>query len=177
MRAEVLERLARIARGEVVPVPGGTAGTSGTARVCGWSARQPRAGTRVRGIDPSFRAFRVFQPEHDEYDEAERAAIAVVDANVPAPYAEPWAAFQLRKPDNRSPVEWYLAVDDAGRFLDAWAATAVDFGWQPDDIFGRQGLAWFCRGECVRALGPDNAIAGSGRIFIRPASSSVLAIE
>lgn len=177
MRAEVLERLGRIARGEVVPVPGGTVGTPGTAHVCGRSALRPSAGTWARGISASFRSFRVFQPEHDEYDEAERAAIAVVDANVPALYAEPWAAFQLRKPDNRSPAEWYRAVDDAGCFLDAWATTALDFGWQPDDIFGRQGLAWFCRGERVRALGPDNAIARSGRIFIRPASNSALTLE
>jgi hypothetical protein len=31
----------------------------------------------------------------------------------------------------------------------------------------RGALAWFCAGERVRALGPDNAITASGRIFAR----------
>lgn len=64
-------------------------------------------------------------------------------------------------------AEWLRAVDDAGRFLDDWAGLALDFGWPPFDIFGPGGLAWFCAGERVRGLGPDNAIATSGRIFTR----------
>jgi hypothetical protein len=31
----------------------------------------------------------------------------------------------------------------------------------------QEGGAWFCAGERVRALGPDNAITASGRIFAR----------
>ena len=58
-------------------------------------------------------------------------------------------------------------MDDAGRFLDEWASLTLDFGWRPLDIFGPGGLAWFCAGERVRALGPDNAITASGRIFAR----------
>ena len=49
---------------------------------------------------------------------------------------------------------------------------ALDFGWRSDDIFGRTGLAWFCAGERVRALGPDNAITKSGRIFTRSSISA-----
>src|SRR5262245_18617820 len=40
--------------------------------------------------------------------------------------------------------QWFRAVDDAGRFLDEWAGLALDFGWGPSDIFGSDGLAWFC---------------------------------
>jgi hypothetical protein len=71
----------------------------------------------------------------------------------------------VRRPG--SEADWFRAVDDAGRFRDEWAGLALDFGWQPSDIFGQCGVAWFCAGERVRALGPDNAITASGRIFAR----------
>ena len=109
--------------------------------------------------------FQAFQVERGEL--AERAAIAIVDARVPPAYADAWAGFQIRNPGHVSARDWFRAVDDAGRFLDEWAALAFDFGWRPKDIFGRDGLAWFCAGERVRALGPDNAITASGRIFER----------
>ena len=99
--------------------------------------------------------------------EAERAAIAIELGRVPPAYADAWAAFQTRKPGHVAEAEWFRAVDDAGRFLDEWAGLALDFGWRPPDIFGPGGLAWFCAGERVRALGPDNAITASGRIFAR----------
>ena len=86
---------------------------------------------------------------------------------MPPAYADAWAAFQTRKPAQVSEAEWLRAVDAAGRFLDEWASLALDFGWRPPDIFGPGGLAWFCAGERVRALGPDNAISASGRIFAR----------
>jgi hypothetical protein len=114
-----------------------------------------------------FQVFQVFQVEHDEFAEAERAAIAVVDGRVPTAYADAWAAFQTRKPGHVSESEWFRAVNDAGRFLDEWAGLALDFGWLPTDIFGLSGLVWFCAGEMVRALGPDNAITVSGRAFAR----------
>ena len=184
MRVDVLKRLSAIARGEIVPVPSGTHGTHGTTRALTLS----EAGTRPKVLErardngalgrtilgtledqkgPLFHVFQVFQMEHDEFAEAERAAIAVVDGRVPAAYADAWAAFQIRKPGHALAGDWYRAVDAAGRFLDAWAGLALDFGWEPKDIFGPRGLAWFCTGERVRALGPDNAITASGRIFTR----------
>lgn len=114
-----------------------------------------------------FQVFQLFQVEHDDFAVAERAAIAIELGGVPPAYADGWAAFQIRKPGHVSAAEWSRAVDDADRFLDEWANLAFDFGWRPDDIFGRDGLAWFCAGERVRALGPSNAIAASGRIFGR----------
>jgi hypothetical protein len=174
MRADVLARLSAIARGDIVPESGGTAGTPGTlnlvpAKKC-----------------PSFHVFRVFHVEndkrgtaqleggtpvgtrlHDDFDVAERAAIAIELGRVPPAYADAWAAFQTRKPRHVSEAEWFRAVDDAGRFLDEWAGLALDFGWRPLDIFGPDGLAWFFAGERVRALGPDNAITVSGRVFDR----------
>lgn len=175
MRADVLERLSAIARGEIASVPGGTHGTRGTTRVLTASLHGTLAGTpgTLKGQKSQlFRVFQAFQVEHNEFAEAERAAIAVVDGQVPTAYADAWAAFQIRKPGDASAGDWYRAVDDAGRFLDAWAALALDFGWRPTDIFGPLGLAWFCTGERVRALGPGNAITASGRIFTRHHSGS-----
>jgi hypothetical protein len=169
MRAEALAELCAVMRG----VPGGTAGTPGTSNFV--PAQK----------SPSFHVFRVFQVEHgesrnaqfglgttagtlpDAFDVAERAAIAIEDGRVPPAYADAWAAFQTRKPGQVCDAHWFRAVDDAGRFLDEWAGLALDFRWRPSDIFGPDGLAWFCAGERVRALGPDNAIATSGRIFAR----------
>ena len=167
MQSDALTELCAIMRG----VPGGTPGTPGTTRVLtlsepGTRARPP--GTPMGKRSPLFQVFQVFQVEHDEFAEAERAAIAVVDGRVPAAYADAWAAFQIRKPGQASAGDWYRAVDDAGRFLDAWAELALDFGWRPSDVFGPSGLAWFCAGERIRALGPDNTITTIGRIFTRP---------
>jgi hypothetical protein len=170
MQAEALAELCAVMRG----VPGGTPGTPGTssfvpAQIC-----------------PSFHVFQMFQVERgenpkagfglgtpaetipDPFDVAERTAIAIELGRVPPAYADAWAAFQTRNPGHVSEAEWFQAVDDAGRFLDEWAGLALDFGWRPRDIFDRGGLAWFCAGERVRALGPDNAITASGRIFTRP---------
>src|SRR5262245_19350905 len=140
MRADVLARLSRIARGELVPVPAGTTGTPGTARVLAFPPPGTRSGTlgteQVQKC-PSFQVFQMFQPEHDVLAEAERAAIAIVNGGVPEEYAGAWAAFQVRRPGTASAVEWFRAVDDAGRFLDEWAGLALDFGWRAHDMFGR----------------------------------------
>jgi hypothetical protein len=174
MQADALAELCAIMRGERAE-SGGTAGTAGTltfvpAQKC-----------------PSFQVFRAFRAEHDKAGNehsrpgttagtfaadddiavAERYAIAIELAHVPPAYAGAWAAFQRRKPGRVAEADWRRAVDDAGRFLDEWAALAFEFGWRSSDIFGADGLAWFCTGERVRALGPDNAITLSGRIFTR----------
>jgi hypothetical protein len=162
MRTEVLARLGAIARGEVVARTGGTGGTVNCV--------PPQS-------CPSFHALHLFHLKDDKKENAnsgrgttggtsqtpdiavaERAAIAIELGGVPPAYADTWAALQSRKPERVSEAEWLLAVNDAGRFLDEWAGLALDFGWRPDDIFGPGGLGWFCIGERVRALGPDNAI-------------------
>jgi hypothetical protein len=85
-----------------------------------------------------------------------------------AGYACRWNGLRFKGGSpHSSEAGWRRAVNDAGRFLDQWAALALGFGWQACDIFGPDGLSWFCDGELVRALGPDNAITASGRIFIR----------
>lgn len=174
MRPDALSELRAIMRGERAQ-SGGTDGTPGTLTIV--PAQKC----------PSFRAFHVFRPEQgilrnehfepgtragtwplpDDITEAERAAIALELGHVPPTYADAWAAFQTRKPGHVIETDWQFAVDCAGRFLDEWGALASAFGWQASDVFGSGGLAWFCAGERVRALGPDNAVTSSGRIFAR----------
>ena len=174
MRTDVLARLGAIARGDIIPQSGGTSGTGGT----------------LKSVPPqkpaSFHAFHLFHLESDKSENAnsdgvtaggtslrddvavaERTAIAIELGRVPPAYADAWAVFQTRKPGHVSEADWQRAVDDAGRFLDEWGGLALDFGWRPPDIFGAAGLAWFCVGERVRGLGPNNAITSSARIFVR----------
>jgi hypothetical protein len=156
---------------------GGTSGTGGTLTPVPQRKR------------PSFHLFRPFHQKNSEgrtaqfcggtastkddaFDIAERAAIALELGGVPAAYAEAWARFQIRKPAHVVEVDWPRALEDAGRFLDEWGTLAFEFGWRAADIFGEGGLAWFCCGERVRALGPDNAVTVSGRIFTRQNSAT-----
>jgi hypothetical protein len=59
-------------------------------------------------------------------------------------------------------------IDDAGRFLDAWAAQAAALGWRTLDVFGvhgtkpaerfdAAGLVWLLRGAEVVAIGETTA--------------------
>jgi hypothetical protein len=105
----------------------------------------------------------------DPFEVAERAPIAIEDGPGPT-HAQP---SKPEKPGHVSEAERFRAVDDAGRFMDEWAGLALDFEWRPSDIFGPRGLAWFCAGERVRALGPSNAITTSERIFTRTAHGGV----
>ena len=80
----------------------------------------------------------------------------------------PGPRFRQDSREHATEAEWLCAVERRqdgsstnGRGL------ALDFGWRQADIFGPDGLALFCAGERVRALGPDNAITASGRIFAR----------
>ena len=178
MRPDALAELCAIMRGERVQSVG-TAGTPGTLT------------TVPTQKCPSFHAFQAFRGEHDragnahfkrgttagtlddDVSAAERAAIAIELGRVPPAYAGAWAAFQMRKPDPVAEADWRQAANDAGCFLDEWATLALGFGWRPSDIFGSDGLAWFCAGERVRALGPSNAITVSGRLFTRPTEMSL----
>lgn len=174
MQADVLAELCAVMRG----VPAGTPGTPGTSRFVPGQKR------------PLFQLFRPFRVERDPgqkaqfgpgtrartssdaFDLAERAAIAIELGLVPPCYADAWADFQIHKPGHTTDRGWRQAVNDAGRLLDEWAVLAFDFGWRASDIFDLHGLAWFCAGERIRALGPDNAVTASGRIFTRRLSGS-----
>mgnify|MGYP001766319579 CR=1 FL=1 len=98
----------------------------------------------------------------------ERAAILEVDGGVPAVFAEAFASLMATCPDGVPEGQWWQAIDDAGRFLDAWGDRAADLGWTGPDLFervarGAHGLVWELGGrnvialtETTAALGPDD---------------------
>ena len=93
---------------------------------------------------------------------------------VPAAYADAWARPQIQKPMRVSDAEWRQAIGYAGRFLDARASPALEFGWTGGELFdvprdGKPGgLVWFQKGQTVRSFGPEHAVLGNGtRVFDR----------
>ena len=102
---------------------------------------------------------------------------AIVGDVCPAPYADIFARLNHQKPFAVSTEEWERAVNDAGLFLDAWGALAVDLQWTAGDLFdvprdGRAGgLVWRLKGERVGTLGADRARLGDGRTIMRGGES------
>jgi hypothetical protein len=77
---------------------------------------------------------------------------------VPLIYLDAWARLNCQKPERASEAEWWLALDDGGRFLDAWGEHAATLGWTPGTLFDvSDGLIWRLRGRRVQALGPRHA--------------------
>ena len=110
-------------------------------------------------------------PDPDEAEIEERKGMAA--ESVPEPYLDAFARLQCQKLITVLDNEQRQAINDAGRFLDAWGALAGEFQWSPGELFDvprhdeRCGLAWFLKGETVRALGPAHAATESGRHFLR----------
>jgi hypothetical protein len=107
----------------------------------------------------------------DESAIEERTALAA--NSVPPCYLEGWAGLQCRRPSYAPEEAWRQAIEDAGRFLDAWGADAETMQWTAGELFdvprdGRAGgLAWQLKGELVDALGEDRARLADGRTIPR----------
>ena len=111
-------------------------------------------------------------PDRDAIEE--RAGLAA--DRVPACYLGAWARLNHQKPVSVSEAEWRLALDDGGRFLDAWGADAAATRWTAGELFdvprnGQPGgLVWQLKGERVNALGEDRVRLADGRTIKRGAS-------
>jgi hypothetical protein len=112
----------------------------------------------------------------DASGEAEAEMIERADlcaGSVPAAYLDAWARLNCQKPMRVSEAEWRQALDDGGRFLDAWGEVAAGWGWTASALVdvprpGKSGgLFWFIDGAKVEAFGPDHARLDDGRIFDR----------
>jgi hypothetical protein len=96
----------------------------------------------------------------------ERAALAA-DC-VPACYLDAWARLQCQQPLAIDTDMWRLAIDDAGRFLDAWGNQAAEMGWTRGELFDvAVGLVWHLNGESVEAIGADHVRLSCGRVIRR----------
>ena len=88
-------------------------------------------------------------------------------------HVDGWARLQCQRPFSTAESEWQRALDDGGRFLDAWGADAATMLWLAGELFdvpgdGRPGgLIWQLKGERVTALGEDRAGLADGRTIKR----------
>jgi hypothetical protein len=175
MRADLAARLRRTMRGEAVA-------ENGVMRVSGVTAL-----TGLRQKPPELRQLRrlrlenssegksakegvsspVTAPLADDLDAIdERAGIA--SDSVPSLYLDAWARLNCQKPARVSEPEWRLALDDGGRFLDAWGEDAAALGWTPGDLFDvTAGLVWRLGGASVTALGADQIRMDDGHMIRR----------
>jgi hypothetical protein len=120
----------------------------------------------------------------------ERVTIAEFEGGIPHAWAEGFARLQMTAyPAAMRPDRWRQMIDDAGRFLDRWAAKAAALGWDTASVFGVHadrpiervdcaGLVWLLRGNDIEAISPSVARirTRSGAVQIydrRPQSPSV----
>jgi len=100
-------------------------------------------------------------------DVEERQAMMEIDGQIPPIFSLAFAAFQVGCPSDRTAEEWSRATDDAGRFLDSHGQQAAALGWQANDLFAADGLAWALQGAHVAALTSSTVALSDGRTFKR----------
>lgn len=100
-------------------------------------------------------------------DVDERQAIAELEGGVPPLYSAGFARLQLTPPPGLSVPQWLQAVDDAGRFLDAFGQRAQSMGWQADDLFRPGGLVQTLEGAHVTKLTATSAYLSDGRSVLQ----------
>lgn len=178
MRADLAARLLRSLRGEAIAETGVT-GVSGVT-----------ASPRLRPKPQQLRQLRplrlenegcqksaengvtepVTAPIKDDVDAIEERA-AMAAGSVAAVYLDAWARLQCQRPMTVEEADWRLAIDDAGRFLDAWGAEAAAMQWRAGELFDvpREGepggLFWQLKGSRVEALGADHARLSDGGVI------------
>ena len=125
----------------------------------------------------------------DTGDYEERAAMVEYGAGVPRAWAEGYARLcTLPRHPDYTEQRWQGLIDDAGLFLDQWAAKVDGLGWKTQEVFGvhhakpstridLQGLVPCIRGRKVIAVSADSAtietITGARqRIFRRADTNS-----
>jgi hypothetical protein len=100
-------------------------------------------------------------------DLEERQAIAEIEGGIPPLYSAGFARLQLTPPPGLSVLRWLQAVDDAGRFLDAFGEPAQALGWRADDLFQSDGLMLALQGAHVTKLTSTKAVLSDGRSVTR----------
>jgi hypothetical protein len=104
-------------------------------------------------------------PTTPELDE--RQAMAEIEGGIPPLYSAGFARLQLTPPPGFSVPRWLQAVDDAGRFLDAFGQPALAMGWRSDDLFQADGLVRALQGARITKLTSTTAVFSDGRTFKR----------
>jgi hypothetical protein len=95
----------------------------------------------------------------------ERAALA---DRVPPVYLDAWARLNHQRPPRVSDDRWRLALDDGGRFLDAFGSEAAQSGWTPGELFNPgDDLVWRLPDGHARAIGAYRAWLSDRSIVLR----------
>jgi hypothetical protein len=175
MRADMLARFRAIARGEFGKgalcddVTDGNGYARELAELRRLRPLLPNGDERESKTDQGVK--RAARAPLDVAEIDERAGLAA-DRIAPV-YLDAWARLNCQKPARVSEAEWRLALDDGGRFLDAWGADAATMKWTAGELFdapreGRPGgLVWQLKDERVNALGEDRARLTDGRTIKR----------
>ncbi len=109
-----------------------------------------------------FDAISADEPEAVAGAIEERAALSA--ECVPELYLDGWARLNHQRPLTVTEATWHQALDDGGRFLDAFGELAAAWKWTPGD--GKPGgLIWQIDGREVEALGSDFVRFNDGEIF------------
>jgi hypothetical protein len=93
--------------------------------------------------------------------------MAEIEGGVPPLYSAGFAHLQLTPPPGLSVSRWLQAVDDAGRFLDAFGQQAQAMCWRADDLFRSDGLVRTLQGAHVTTITTTTAALSDGRTFKR----------
>jgi hypothetical protein len=180
MRPELAARLHQIIKGEFLSENVVTAVTPVTElKSYGSNAlklRQLRA-LRVENINLGNSALALVtvpvteRPSEDEAAFHERAGMAA--ESVPTVYLDAWARLNCRRPAKVTEATWRQALDDGGRFLDAWGSIAAEEQWSAGEIFdvpragSGGGLIWKIAGRAVESFGPKHVRFDDGEVFER----------
>ena len=186
MKPELAKRLAVVFPRAFVQ----NASDTGVAAVAGVASRLTAASSGVADAPryarnrqelPQLRPLRlgsVASADPDEFDNTEFDPVAVEERaalaadSVPACYLDAWALLNHQTPASVPEAKGRLALDDGGRFLDAWGAQAAKLGWRSDELFGiRAGLVWRLAGERVEAIGRNGVRLSDGRAFAQAYAS------
>jgi hypothetical protein len=175
MRADLAARLRRTMRGEAIA----ETGVTGVSGVTGWTGLRlkPQQLRQLRRLrlerDDGRKSAKegvsapVTAPIAPNFDAIEERAALAADS-VPACYLDAWARLQCQRPSYAPEEAWRRAIDDAGRFLDAWGGEAAEAGWTPGELFDAvTGFVWRFAGQGVESLSADHVRLSDGRTILR----------
>jgi hypothetical protein len=177
----MVEMFARLKRGSSIPKQGVT-GAAGVTDVTSYALkpvqlRQLRP-LRVENSKLGKDDFEGVISGVIDLPESVRDAIeerkALCAACVPAIYLDTWARLNHQKPMRIADAEWRRALDNGGRFFDAWAwVSETEWAWTVGELFdvpgagSAGGLIWRLGGALVEAYGPAHVRLSDGRMILR----------